>query len=174
LQEYHSRAVIFGILQGCHSKRLSADDSASAFVFQDTHSKVVRSIQDVSSLPSALAICKSIIPDDLLEALRKSIIIGCLGIIGFRLGHSQTAALDLARSEYLPRVSLENMTCASLCVVAVRTLRAHARAQKPKALQTHLSRTYIYFTASVKSRGYRQKERSGGPLVGLILADQVL
>jgi hypothetical protein len=67
-----------------------------------------------SSRLSALALCKSIIPDDLLHDLRKSIILSRLGLTGFRLGHSQTVALDLARSECLPAVSLENMTCASV------------------------------------------------------------
>ena len=68
-----------------------------------------------SSWLPALALCKSIIPDDLLHDLRKSIIIGWLGLTGFRAGHSFDLARDLARSESFCGVSPENMTCASLC-----------------------------------------------------------
>ena len=70
----------------------------------------LRRINDGRLASGIVVSCKNIIPLDLLESLRKNIIIGCLGLTGFRSGHSRGLARDLARSECFPGVSLENMT----------------------------------------------------------------
>ena len=109
---------------------------------------------------SALALCKSIIPGHLLEGLRKSIIIGYLGLAGFRSGHSLDLARDLARSECF----LRSIIAIGLSAEWLRT-DTSGRPRKPKTPQTYLSRTYIYFTAKVKSRGRRRKEGEIGRLL---------
>lgn len=58
--------------------------------------------------------CKNIIPGHLVVRLCTIIILRRLGLVWVRWGRSFDLARDLARSECLPSVSLENMTCASL------------------------------------------------------------
>ncbi len=92
------------------------------------------------------ASCKSIIPGYLLCRSRKSIIIGCLELYGFRPAQAFDLARDLAGRECLPGMRLENMTCASLSAWSP-SVRVYAQLQRPRR---PLIQTYIYYIARVK------------------------
>jgi hypothetical protein len=66
--------LILPVLQGYHSKRLSADSFLVAFFRQRTDSKGVQYAHDVRSPSQPVISCKSVIPGTLSLPSRKSII----------------------------------------------------------------------------------------------------